>query len=176
MFQWSRCPKSCAPGKISAATRKRVFGDERSSIINQLDRAQPGDPAYLHHRIAAADFTTPFFDGNRQAMRIRCGPHRLSRHHFVFREKSHLEKNEPSPCWPAGGRADSGVGAVWSRGFRAHRETARLRFVLIDRPFPGVRASFRGRRQPGDGQLATAHLNRRGLPSNWRICVVRVSA
>jgi LacI family transcriptional regulator len=146
-------------GKISAATRKRVLkrAKELNYQTNWIARSLVTRRTYTIG-LLLPDFTHSFFAEVAKAVAetVRpCGYHVIISY---FEEDPELEKTEADALVA---RQVDGLIAASAQSRPDLFESIGKRkvpFVLIDRPIPGVRASFVGADNEAIGRVATEHL------------------
>jgi LacI family transcriptional regulator len=148
-------------GNISAATRKRVLqrAKELGYQTNWTARSLATGRTYTIG-LLLPDFTHPFFAEIAKAVAETIRPHEYHLIISYFEEDPELERNEANSLLA---RQVDGLimASAQSRGRLELFENIRRRkipFVLIDRPIPGVQASFVGVNHEEIGKVATTHL------------------
>ena len=150
-------------GKISAATRKRVLrrAKELNYQTNWIARSLVTRRTFTIG-LLLPDFTHPFFAEIAKAVAETVRPRGYHVIISYFEENPELERNEAESLLAR--QVDGLIMASAQSGAAAfrHIQKRKVPFVLIDRPIPGVRASFVGVDNTAIGQLATTHLIERG--------------
>ncbi len=150
-------------GKISAATRKRVLqrAKELNYQTNWIARSLVTRRTFTIG-VLLPDFTHPFFAEVAKAVAETVRPHGYHVIISYFEEDPDLEKNEADALVA---RQVDGLIAASAQpnadlfeGILARK----VPLVLIDRPIPGVAASFVGVDNEAIGKLATGHLIAQG--------------
>ena len=150
-------------GEISAATRERVL--RRAKALNYqtnwIARSLVTRRTFTIG-LLLPDFTHPFFAEIAKAVAETVRPHGYHVIISYFEENPELEKNEAESLLAR--QVDGLILASAQPGARAFTDMQKRKvpFVLIDRPIPGVQASFVGVDNHAIGQLATAHLINQG--------------
>lgn len=150
-------------GKISAATRKRVLqrAKELNYQTNWIARSLVTRRTFTIG-LLLPDFTHPFFAEVAKAVAETVRPHGYHVIISYFEEDPDLEKNEADSLM---GRQVDGIIAASAQSSPDLFEgilARKVPLVLIDRPIPGVPASFVGVDNEAIGKLATAHLIAQG--------------
>src|SRR5215471_3217197 len=150
-------------GKISAATRKRVL--QRAKKLNYqtnwIARSLVTRRTFTIG-LLLPDFTHPFFAEVAKAVAETVRPHGYHVIISYFEEDPDLEKNEADSLMA---RQVDGLIAASAQSSADLFEgilARKVPLVLIDRPIPGVPASFVGVDNEAIGKLATAHLIAQG--------------
>jgi LacI family transcriptional regulator, galactose operon repressor len=150
-------------GKISAATRKRVLqrAKELNYQTNWIARSMVTRRTFTIG-LLLPDFTHPFFAEVAKAVAETVRPHGYHVIISYFEEDPDLEKNEADALMA---RQVDGLIAASAQSSSDLFEgilARKVPLVLIDRPIPGVPASFVGADNEAIGKLATSHLIARG--------------
>jgi len=150
-------------GKISAATRKRVLqrAKELNYQTNWIARSLVTRRTFTIG-LLLPDFTHPFFAEVAKAVAETVRPHGYHVIISYFEEDQDLEKNEADALMA---RQVDGLIAASAQSSSDLFEgilARKVPLVLIDRPIPGVPASFVGADNEAIGKLATSHLIARG--------------
>jgi LacI family transcriptional regulator len=150
-------------GEISDATRKRVLrrAKELNYQTNWIARSLVTRRTFTIG-LLLPDFTHPFFAEIAKAVAETVRPHGYHVIISYFDENPELEKNEAASLLAR--QVDGLILASAQPGAKAFADMQerKVPFILIDRPVPGVHASFVGVDNHAIGQLATAHLIDRG--------------
>jgi LacI family transcriptional regulator len=150
-------------GEISVATRNRVL--RRAKALNYqtnwIARSLVTRRTFTIG-LLLPDFTHPFFAEIAKAVAETVRPHGYHVVISYFEENPELERNEAESLLAR--QVDGLILASAQPGAKAFQEMQRRKvpFILIDRPIPGVQASFVGADNAAIGQLATAHLIEQG--------------
>ena len=150
-------------GEISVATRKRVL--RRAKALNYqtnwVARSLVTRRTFTIG-LLLPDFTHPFFAEIAKAVAETVRPHGYHVVISYFDEDPELERNEAESLLAR--QVDGLIMASAQPGPKAFADMQRRKvpFILIDRPIPGVQASFVGADNQAIGELATAHLIERG--------------
>ncbi len=150
-------------GKISAATRKRVLqrAKELNYQTNWIARSLVTRRTFTIG-LLLPDFTHPFFAEVAKAVAEAVRPHGYHVIISYFEEDPELERNEADSLMA---RQVDGLIAASAQSsadlFEGILER-KVPVVLIDRPIPGVTASFVGADNEAIGRLATNHLLAQG--------------
>ncbi|MGB6264114.1 MAG: LacI family DNA-binding transcriptional regulator [Candidatus Acidiferrales bacterium] len=152
-------------GKISAATHARVLkrAKELNYQTNWAARSLVTRRTYTVG-LVLPEFTHSFFAEIARAVAEELRPHGYHVITSYFDEDPELERSETNALLA---RQVDGliIASAQSQEGRGYFESIRKRqvpFVLIDRPVPGVHASFVGVDNEAIGKLATAHLIAQG--------------
>jgi LacI family transcriptional regulator len=152
-------------GKISPATRKRVLRRARqlNYQMNWVARSLVTRRTYTIG-LLLPDFTHPFFAEIAKAVALAVRPHGYHVIISYFEEDPALEAGEAASLLAR--QVDGMIlASVQPSGRVELFEQIRARkvpYVLIDRPIPGLNASFVGADNRAIGRLATEHLIARG--------------
>jgi LacI family transcriptional regulator, galactose operon repressor len=152
-------------GKISASTRRRVLqrAKELNYQTNWIARSLVTRRTYTIG-LLLPDFTHPFFAEVAKAVAETVRPHGYHVIISYFEEDPVLERNEADSLVA---RQVDGLIVASAQSpdrldlFEGIRRR-KMPFVLIDRPIPGVSASFVGVDNEAIGKLATSHLIAQG--------------
>lgn len=150
-------------GKISAATRKRVLqrAKELNYQTNWIARSLVTRRTFTIG-LLLPDFTHPFFAEIAKAVAEAVRPHGYHVIISYFEEDPELERNEAGSLMA---RQVDGLIAASAQSsadlFEGILER-KVPVVLVDRPIPGVSASFVGADNEAIGRLATNHLLAQG--------------
>src|SRR5947207_7903791 len=146
-------------GKSSVATRQRVL--RRAKALNYqtnwIARSLVTRRTFTIG-LLLPDFTHPFFAEVAKAVAETVRPHGYHVIISYFEEDPELEKNEAASLMA---RQVDGIIAASAQSNSSLFENILARkvpVVLIDRPIPGVQASFVGADNDAIGKLATNHL------------------
>jgi len=150
-------------GKISAATRKRVLqrAKELNYQTNWIARSLVTRRTFTIG-LLLPDFTHPFFAEIAKAVAETVRP---PGYHVIisyFEEDPQLERNEAVSLMAR--QVDGLIAASAQSNAKLFDEilARKVPVVLIDRPIPGVKASFVGVDNEAIGKLATNHLVSQG--------------
>ncbi len=150
-------------GKISAATRKRVLqrAKELNYQTNWIARSLVTRRTFTIG-LLLPDFTHPFFAEIAKAVAETVRPQGYHVIISYFEEDPEIERNEADSLMA---RQVDGLIAASAQSNANLFESILARkvpLVLIDRPIPGVQASFVGADNEAIGKLATNHLVAQG--------------
>lgn len=150
-------------GKISAATRKRVLqrAKELNYQTNWIARSLVTRRTFTIG-LLLPDFTHPFFAEIAKAVAETVRPHGYHVIISYFEEDPEIERNEADSLMA---RQVDGLIAASAQSSPDMFEGIlgrKVPLVLIDRPIPGVQASFVGVDNEAIGKLATNHLITQG--------------
>ena len=150
-------------GKISAATRKRVLqrAKELNYQTNWIARSLVTRRTFTIG-LLLPDFTHPFFAEVAKAVAETVRPHGYHVIISYFEEDPDLEKKEADSLMARQVDGLIAASAQSSPGLFEGILARKVPLVLIDRPIPGVPASFVGVDNEAIGKLATAHLIAQG--------------
>ena len=150
-------------GKISAATRKRVLqrAKELNYHTNWIARSLVTRRTFTIG-LLLPDFTHPFFAEVAKAVAETVRPQGYHVIISYFEENPELERNEADSLMARQVDGLIAASAQSSAEFFDGILERKVPLVLIDRPIPGVQASFVGADNEAIGKLATNHLIAQG--------------
>ena len=160
-------------GKISAATRKRVLrrAKELNYQTNWIARSLVTRRTYTVG-LLLPDFTHPFFAEIAKAVAEAVRSHGYHVIISYFEENPELERTEADSLLAR--QVDGLIIASAQSPERAdlfeQMQRRKVPFILIDRPMPGVHASFVGADNETIGKLATDHLIAQGCRRIAHLC------
>jgi LacI family transcriptional regulator len=160
-------------GKISTATRKRVLrrAKELNYQTNWIARSLVTRRTFTIG-LLLPDFTHSFFAEVAKAIAETIRPHGYHVIISYFEENPELEKNEAESLLAR--QVDGLIIASAQPPKRVELfkqiQQRKVPFVLIDRPMPGVKASFVGADNETIGGLATEHLIAQGCQRIAHLC------
>src|ERR1700726_3370598 len=164
-------------GRISTATRKRVLrrAKELHYQMNWVARSLVTRRTYTIG-LLLPDFIHPFFAEIARAVAQTVRPHG---YHVIIsysEEDPELEKSEADSLLArqVDGLIIASAQPVRRLALFKRIQARKVPYILIDRPIPGLKASFVGVDTRPIGRLATEHLIARGACKS-RTCVVRPS-
>jgi LacI family transcriptional regulator len=150
-------------GKINVATRRRVLrrAKELNYQTNWIARSLVTRRTFTIG-LLLPDFTHPFFAEIAKAVAETVRPHGYHVIISYFEEDPELERNEAGSLMARQGDGLIAASAQSSPDLFEGILARKVPLVLIDRPIPGVQASFVGADNEAIGKLATNHLVAQG--------------